>query len=481
MSVRNHGILLPAAMLVAMFSLIAATVVITLGRQSLQLTQFGERTQKQQLRAKAEVNRMLAGLANGDSVSDYYHESRPALEEGGTSWRSWVSPDPTNANLLHLHAEVWETDTGPPGIRASRVVRVESAKKQVNFVQTSAGLSGFRLFFREDGESTWNEIPSSSVETPGRTNFYESYDADESGGLYVAEADQDLIDFSDTNYSLRYFDPATDTWTDLASPPGDGAFVSLSVQGGRVAALTRSGDDIYFDQVSTYDRATDSWTTLPDPPNSLYDGNGSLNTAPGRIRSMDIDIDNNGNIYMRALANPMVGGISDHMTTVHKWDGTSWSTLPPPPSSLAPVGDPVVDQRLGYVNKSLTVTADGTVAFTWQTHVWGEHHKSRLLEYDGENWHSHPMPTSGTMYGDDYATNAGLDPSAATPFLTNLSSNLDGQIYVSNTFNTATLEEGSYSLLDEPPASGDNQSVYGIAAGTKPTAGADSYETLLSY
>ncbi|MCA9781404.1 MAG: hypothetical protein KC800_32020, partial [Candidatus Eremiobacteraeota bacterium] len=158
MSVRNHGLLLPAAMLVAMFSLIAATVVITLGRQSLQLTQFGERTQKQQLRAKAEVNRLLAGLAYGDSVSDYYQESRPAVEEGGTSWRSWVSPDPNNPNLLHLHAEVWETDTGPPGIRASRVVRVESAKKQVNFVQTSEGLSGFRLFFREDGESSWNEI-----------------------------------------------------------------------------------------------------------------------------------------------------------------------------------------------------------------------------------------------------------------------------------------------------------------------------------
>lgn len=468
-------------MLVAMFSLIAATVVITLGRQSLQLTQFGERTQKQQLRAKAEVNRLLAGLAYGDSVSDYYQESRPAVEEGGTSWRSWVSPDPNNPNLLHLHAEVWETDTGPPGIRASRVVRVESAKKQVNFVQTSEGLSGFRLFFREDGESSWNEIPPTSTVTPGRMNFYESYDADDSGGLYVAEADQDLINFGDTTYKLRYFDPSTDTWTDLASPPGDGAFISLSVQGGRVAALTRSGADENFDQVSIYDRASDSWTTLPDPPNTLYDGNGSLNTAPGRIRSLDIDIDNNGNIYLRGLANPYTGGIADHMTTIHKWNGTSWSTLPPPPASLTPTGDPVIDQRIGYVNKKLAVTGDGKVALTWETHVWGQQFESSLLEYDGENWSSHEMPTSGTMYGNDYATNAGLDPSEATPFLTNLSSNLDGQIYVSNSFNTATLEEGSYSVLDEPPPSGDIQSVYGIAAGTKPTAGADSYETLLSY
>ena len=91
MTVRKRGLLLPAAMLVAMFSLIAATVVITLGRQSLQLTQFGETTQKQQLRARAEVNRLLAGLADGDSVSDYYHESRPPVEEDGTSWRSWIT------------------------------------------------------------------------------------------------------------------------------------------------------------------------------------------------------------------------------------------------------------------------------------------------------------------------------------------------------------------------------------------------------
>lgn len=479
---KQSGLLLPTAMLLAMFSLVAATIVMARSKQSLQLTRLGEQVQQRRLTAKAELNHLLAELSQGASLEEMTEEVREVVSEDGTSKRSWVVPDADNPGILHLHAEVWRTDVGPPGERVTKVVRAEGEEKQVHFLQTSQGLRDFKFFYREDGEANWNQIPTDFDTDSTRDHFFESYDADDAGGVYVVEVYRTDLDDEGADYTFRRFDPETSAWTTLASPGGDGKLTSLSSQSGQVAALTRSGEDTFYDQVSTYDATTDTWTTLPPPPNQLYDQNGVLNTATsGRIQGSDIDIDGAGNIYFRAMMKMDTVIEGDYQATIHKWDGASWSTLPPPPPSILPPGLHASDQRVGYVNKKLAATGDGQVALAWGSHRWGDQPVQRLLEFDGTNWTSHPIPTSGMMYGDDYATRAGLDPTEQTPFLTSVSSNLDGQIYVSNTFNTATLEESTYTQVDEPPTDSDISSSYNIASGTKPTAGTESFETVVSF
>ena len=488
-------------MLVAMFSLLAATLVIGYGRRSLGLTRFNERTQQQQLRAKAEVNRLLAEMSVNQTTEPYADENRTPQEVDGTSWRSWVVQDENNPAFVHLHAEVWDTSVGPPGQRFSRVVKVEPAKKQLRFVQTSDGSTNFRLSYSEDGVAAWNSVANPFSEDPSRARYFESFDGDDSGGIFVAQVDEDRATRDDKHYKFQRFDTGTSSWETLPAPPG-GVLASVSYADGKVAALTRSSPAAghQFDRVSVYDVESETWTTLPTPPSQFYDSSGNLKTAAAcSTHSYGLDIDNDGNIFVKPESKEIptlfmpsaaeILGEGDHQTAIYKWNGDEWSILPVVPPTLLPSFAVPITARppVIYNYKQIVATGDGGVAFTWLP-LWDvSTGGQRFFKFDGEQWSRLPQPSYQLLYGEPqsvYNPYSGIttqpDPDGPVA-ITSLASNLDGEVYVSNTEGVATLQDLEYEGLEIPSYTANQLLVHGAASASRPIEGEQNFRPIVSF
>ena len=349
--------------------------------------------------------------------------------------------------------------------------------------------------------------------------------ADDVGGIFVAEVDERFFHNDDRNYAFRRFDTATGTWTNLPLPPGEG-MRSLGYSDGKVVALTRSNPPAgpynpewvtlseggttpweRFNQVSTYDIETETWTTLPPPPNKVYERSGQLRDIPqSELFSYEIDVDTAGDVYFRAQALGADGEFDDQ-TTLHRWNGQEWSTLPPVPASLLPPRPPQrFRSRNSRVNKQLTTTGDGSVAMVWTASPslpsgWGANQgtelveyqmeygtitaESRLLEFDGNNWTTSELPSLEVLYGADYW---GVDPfsgqdqtpedlSAPVSWISYINSDQEGEVFINNDIQIASLEEGAYERM---PLPGENRPV-NSAAGSQPGEGQPRFETVVSF
>lgn len=488
---NQSGLLLPTAMLLAMFSLMAATIVMARSKQSLGLTQMSERHQQQHLTARAELNRLLAELSLGASLDELSEEVREVVSAEGTSRRSWIVPDPDNANILHLHAQVWRTDVGPPGVRTTKLVRVGERKLQVDYTMTTPFNTGeFQEIFRREGGGDWQVVPPSTTDEPDRWESYTSYAADDTGALYVVEKTHDQVgpniySSDGPQFRFRRFDPATESWTTLALP-GQGPPDHIRYHSEKVVGITASATG--GSGVSVYDVASDSWSDLPTPPQLLYDDQGNLNPPGGHVSlptlGTDVDMDDSGNIYFRAIQYP-VDFLRDlafpgykSFTTIYKWDGQDWRALPPPPDSV-----PDFEWTPKNLLKSrLTATVDEGIALTW-----GHVNDATVWEFDGESWSGSAGPKNGDFVGPTMET--ALDPSADVLAIQTVNANHKGKIYLGTEFNTVSLEESSYSLVDRPPTELPTEQGFltferglaGIASGTRTPEGESSYETLVSF
>jgi hypothetical protein len=215
--------------------------------------------------------------------------------------------------------------------------------------------------------------------------------------LYVAGGTPDG-DFSSFTFTLFEYNPATDTWTQRASVPGNPSIYGQALGAGASCAgkIYFGGDWRGYADFFGYDPATDTWTQLASIPSPAGKMTPALACGPddklyligGDSQGGWIDLTNNkvfaydisGNTWAQMpqnLNHGLLGSVGEYVgTQLFTFGGTNGSDAisPAPHESLARFECPPPPNTMHVAGVSLTKAGTGPWALTAKGKVHDEAH-----------------------------------------------------------------------------------------------------------